>query len=70
MVWENRAITNSFSCIVVYDITVRSTFTAISDFWAKEVEIYTTNPKCVKMLVGNKVDRVSSIFPICILLIS
>ncbi|XP_062167572.1 ras-related protein RABC2a-like [Alnus glutinosa] len=57
-----RTLTHSFyrgahGIILVYDITVRSTFTSISDFWAKEVEIYTTNPKCVKMLVGNKVDR-------------
>ncbi|KAB8957770.1 hypothetical protein FH972_026858 [Carpinus fangiana] len=57
-----RTVTHSFyrgaqGIILVYDITVRSSFTAISDFWAKEVEIYTTNPKCVKMLVGNKVDR-------------
>ncbi|XP_059462650.1 ras-related protein RABC2a-like [Corylus avellana] len=57
-----RTLTHSFyrgahGIILVYDITVRSTFTAISDFWFKEVEIYTTNPKCVKMLVGNKVDR-------------
>lgn len=43
----------------VYDVTRRDTFTNLSDVWAKEVELYSTNEDCVKMLVGNKVDRVS-----------
>ncbi|XVF76356.1 hypothetical protein PTKIN_Ptkin13bG0260100 [Pterospermum kingtungense] len=29
----------------------------ILDVWAKEVGLYSTNQDCVKMLVGNKVDR-------------
>ncbi|KAM7255271.1 hypothetical protein ACFE04_020512 [Oxalis oulophora] len=29
------------------------------DVWAKEVELYCSNRDCVKMLVGNKVDRES-----------
>nr|KJB62345.1 hypothetical protein B456_009G412800 [Gossypium raimondii] len=41
----------------VYDVTRRETFTNLSDVWAKEVELYSTNQDCVKMLVGNKVDR-------------
>ncbi|XP_022747492.1 ras-related protein RABC2a-like isoform X2 [Durio zibethinus] len=41
----------------VYDVTERETFTSLSDVWAKEVELYSTNKDCVKMLVGNKVDR-------------
>lgn len=44
---------------VVYDVTRRDTFTNLSDVWAKELELYSTNEDCVKMLVGNKVDRVS-----------
>ncbi|TMW93965.1 hypothetical protein EJD97_010943 [Solanum chilense] len=40
-----------------YDVTRRDTFTNLSDVWAKEVELYCTNEDCVKMLVGNKVDR-------------
>ena len=55
-------ITNFFSCILVYDVTRRDTFTNLSDVWAKEVELYSTNQHCVRMLVGNKVDIVSFIF--------
>lgn len=43
-------------------MTRRETFTNLSDVWAKEVELYLTNKDCVKMLVGNKVDRVSFLF--------
>ncbi|PHT71765.1 Ras-related protein RABC2b [Capsicum annuum] len=43
----------------VYDVTRRETFTNLSDVWAKEVELYSNNQDCVKMLVGNKVDRES-----------
>lgn len=57
-------ITNFFSCVLVYDVTRRDTFTNLSDVWAKEVELYSTNQHCVKMLVGNKVDIVSFIFSI------
>lgn len=42
----------------MYDVTRRETFTNLSDVWAKEVELYSTNQDCVKMLVGNKVDKV------------
>ncbi|GAU50956.1 hypothetical protein TSUD_411440 [Trifolium subterraneum] len=31
----------------------------ILEVWSKEVELYSTNQDCVKMLVGNKVDRES-----------
>ncbi|CAI0469381.1 unnamed protein product [Linum tenue] len=41
----------------VYDVTRRETFTNLSDVWAKEVELYCSNQDCVKMLVGNKVDK-------------
>ena len=30
----------------------------LSEIWAKEVELYSTNQDCIKMLVGNKVDKV------------
>nr|XP_009799581.1 PREDICTED: ras-related protein RABC2a-like isoform X2 [Nicotiana sylvestris] len=43
----------------VYDVTRRDTFTNLSDVWAKEVELCCTNEDCIKMLVGNKVDRES-----------
>lgn len=45
--------------ILVYDVTRRETFANLSNTWAKEVELYSTNRECVKILVGNKVDRES-----------
>ncbi|XP_062167332.1 ras-related protein RABC2a-like [Alnus glutinosa] len=56
-----RTLTSSYyrgaqGIILVYDVTRRDTFTNLSDVWAKEVELYSTNQDCVKMLVGNKVD--------------
>ncbi|CAN1770547.1 Ras-related protein RABC2a [Linum perenne] len=57
-----RTLTSSYyrnaqGIILVYDVTRRETFTNLSDVWAKEVELYRTNQDCVKMLVGNKVDK-------------
>ncbi|KAL6128452.1 hypothetical protein ACLB2K_071807 [Fragaria x ananassa] len=43
--------------ILVYDVTRRETFTNLSNLWAKEVNRYSTNQECIKILVGNKVDR-------------
>ncbi|KAG7961163.1 hypothetical protein I3843_09G002500 [Carya illinoinensis] len=59
-----RTLTSSYfrgaqGIILVYDVTRRDTFTNLSDVWAKEVELYSTNQDCVKMLVGNKVDIAS-----------
>ncbi|KAH1084475.1 hypothetical protein J1N35_024236 [Gossypium stocksii] len=56
-----RTLTSSYyrgahGIILVYDVTQRETFTNLSDVWAKEVELYSTNQDCVKILVGNKVD--------------
>ncbi|GLT88819.1 hypothetical protein SLE2022_068280 [Rubroshorea leprosula] len=45
--------------ILVYDVTRRETFMNLSEVWAKEVELYSTNQECIKFLVGNKVDRES-----------
>ncbi|KAG5113015.1 hypothetical protein JHK82_036284 [Glycine max] len=57
-----RTLTSSYyrgaqGIILVYDVTRRDTFTNLSLVWSKEVELYSTNQNCVKMLVGNKVDR-------------
>ncbi|KAK7337127.1 hypothetical protein VNO77_17687 [Canavalia gladiata] len=57
-----RTLTSSYyrgtqGIILVYDVTRRETFTNLSEVWSKEVELYSTNQDCVKMLVGNKVDR-------------
>ncbi|WJX20289.1 protein-serine/threonine phosphatase [Trifolium repens] len=43
--------------IIVYDVTRRETSTNLSEVWSKELELYSTNQECVKMLIGNKVDR-------------
>ncbi|KAK1396501.1 Rab gtpase c2a, alpha,atrab,atrab18b,atrabc2a,rabc2a [Heracleum sosnowskyi] len=43
--------------VLVYDVTRRETFTNLSEIWAKEVDLYSTNEECIKILVGNKVDR-------------
>ncbi|XP_019167892.1 PREDICTED: ras-related protein RABC2a-like [Ipomoea nil] len=56
-----RTLTSSYyrgaqGIILVYDVTKRETFTNLSDVWAREVELYSTNKNCVKILVGNKVD--------------
>ncbi|KAK4773278.1 hypothetical protein SAY87_028297 [Trapa incisa] len=57
-----RTLTSSYyrgaqGIIMVYDVTRRETFTNLSEVWAKEIDLYTTNPDCIKMLVGNKVDK-------------
>ncbi|XP_078173397.1 ras-related protein RABC2a-like [Carex rostrata] len=59
-----RTLTGSYyrgaqGIILVYDVTRRETFTNLSDVWAKELELYSTNKDCIKMLVGNKVDKES-----------
>ncbi|WOL10679.1 ras-related protein RABC2a-like [Canna indica] len=43
--------------VLVYDVTKRESFTNLADVWVKEVEMYSTDHNCVKMLVGNKVDK-------------
>ncbi|PIA43615.1 hypothetical protein AQUCO_01900186v1 [Aquilegia coerulea] len=57
-----RTLTSSYyrgaqGIILVYDVTRRETFTNLSDIWEKEVELYSTSQSCIKMLVGNKVDK-------------
>ncbi|KAL5776779.1 hypothetical protein ACOSP7_009705 [Xanthoceras sorbifolium] len=59
-----RTLTSSYyrgaqGIIMVYDVTRRETFTNLSDIWAKEIDLYLTNQDCIKMLVGNKVDKES-----------
>ncbi|XP_019181727.1 PREDICTED: ras-related protein RABC1-like [Ipomoea nil] len=57
-----RTLTSSYyrgaqGIIMVYDVTRRETFTNLSEIWAKEIDLYSTNQDCIKMLVGNKVDK-------------
>lgn len=42
--------------ILVYDVTRPETFANLST-WLEEVQLYSTKPDCIKMIVGNKVDR-------------
>lgn len=49
--------------IIVYDVTRRETFLNLAKTWAKEVERFSTIHECVKILVGNKVDKVHFISP-------
>lgn len=46
--------------ILVYDVTKRESFSNLADVWTKEIEANSTNKDCIKMLVGNKVDKVLS----------
>ncbi|RDX57676.1 Ras-related protein RABC1 [Mucuna pruriens] len=59
-----RTLTSSYyrgaqGIIMAYDVTRRETISNLADVWSKEVDLYSTNPKCIKMLVGNKVDKES-----------
>ncbi|XP_020083631.1 ras-related protein RABC2a-like isoform X2 [Ananas comosus] len=59
-----RTVTSSYyrgaqGILLVYDVTRRETFTNLADVWAKEVELYSTNRDCIKILIGNKVDKES-----------
>lgn len=56
-----RTLTSSFyrgahGCVLVYDVTNRSTFEALREVWLQEVEKYGTKEDLVRMVVGNKVD--------------
>ena len=56
-----RTLTSSFyrgahGCVLVYDVTNRTTFEALREVWLQEVEKYSTKEDVVKMVVGNKVD--------------
>ena len=44
--------------ILVYDVTNRNTFSKL-DMWLNELDTYSTKTEVVKMLVGNKIDKVS-----------
>lgn len=45
--------------ILVYDVTNRESFNKL-DTWLQELEVYSTRPGVLKMLVGNKIDKVAS----------
>lgn len=46
-----------FNAFLVYDVTRRNSFEAL-DHWLKEIDLYATNRDCIKLLIGNKIDKV------------
>lgn len=57
-VYRTRAPTPLF-VPTVYDVTKRDTFVKLEN-WLNELETYTTRMDLVKMLVGNKIDKVGA----------
>lgn len=43
--------------VAVYDVSSKQSFTKL-DNWLGELETYSTKHEIVKMLVGNKIDKV------------
>lgn len=43
--------------LLVYDTSSRETFDKLEE-WLNEVEMYSTKKDIIKMLVGNKIDKV------------
>lgn len=54
----------SYCVFLVYDVTRRETFAKLEN-WLNELDTYCTRNDLVKMLVGNKIDKVS--YTLCIL---
>lgn len=59
-----RTLTSSYyrgahGVVLVYDVTNRESFDHLLDTWLPELDTYTGNIKPIKMVVGNKIDRVS-----------
>ena len=52
------------SLLSVYDTSCRATFDKLEE-WLNEVEMYSTKKDIVKMLVGNKIDKVEYIIMTC-----
>eukprot|EP01105_Mastigella_eilhardi_P004136 TRINITY_DN1548_c0_g1_i1.p2 TRINITY_DN1548_c0_g1~~TRINITY_DN1548_c0_g1_i1.p2 ORF type:complete len:164 (+),score=47.28 TRINITY_DN1548_c0_g1_i1:83-574(+) len=62
-----RSLTSSYyrgthGICLVYDVSKRESFAHLNQ-WLNEVELYTTNPDAIKMLIGNKVDKVRGTTP-------
>lgn len=57
LVFECEIYSVMFSLLLVYDVTRRDTFTKLEN-WLNELETYCTRNDLVKMLVGNKIDKV------------
>jgi Ras-related protein Rab-18 len=56
-----RTLTSSYyrgaaGLILVYDVTRRETFSNLADVWLREVDLYSTVPDAVRLVVANKCD--------------
>ena len=54
-------LTTLVTFLLVYDTSSRETFDKLEE-WLNEVEMYSTKKDIIKMLVGNKIDKVISIY--------
>ena len=54
-------LTTLVTFFLVYDTSSRETFDKLEE-WLNEVEMYSTKKDIIKMLVGNKIDKVISIY--------
>lgn len=54
-------LTTLVTFLLVYDTSSRETFDKLEE-WLNEVEMYSTKKDVIKMLVGNKIDKVISIY--------
>ena len=41
----------------MYDISSKESFESVENVWQKEVDMYSTIPDAIKIVVGNKVDK-------------
>ena len=62
-----RSLTPNFyrgahGAILVYDVNRRESFDKL-DSWIQELDVYSTRPDMIKMLVGNKIDKITSSNP-------
>ncbi len=61
-----RTLTPSYyrdaqGAVLVYDVSDRASFVKLES-WLNELEMYSTRSGIVKMIVGNKIDKVRFIF--------
>ena len=50
-------VSDHVPCVPVYDVSSKQSFTQLGN-WLNELETFSTKHDIVKMLVGNKIDKV------------